>query len=62
MVWVSKPFMDQILWPEFNKYAAMFDELAEEIMYDLISKIHQVGEKEVVISGELPLNTMSLPP
>ncbi|NGX37427.1 MAG: hypothetical protein K1000chlam2_00581 [Chlamydiae bacterium] len=62
MTWVSKPFMDQILWPEFNKYAKIFDDLAEEIMNDLISKIHQVDEEEVVISGKLPPTMMSTAP
>jgi spore coat protein CotF len=56
MVRVSKPFMDQVLWPEFNKYSAMFDQLTQEIMNDLISKIHAVNEEdETVIAGELPL-------
>jgi hypothetical protein len=58
MVRVSRPFMDSVLWPEFNQYSLMFEELANEIMQGLISKIHQVKEEdEVVIAGELPLST-----
>ena len=55
MVCVSKAFMDSILWPEFNKYAVMLDKLTDEILTDLISKIHFVSEEdESVINGELP--------
>lgn len=58
MLRVSKQFMDEILWPEFNKYNSMLEELLNEIMQDLISQIHQVKEEDdVVISGELPIST-----
>jgi hypothetical protein len=47
--------MNQILWPEYNKYANILDKLTEEISSDLISKIHLVEEAdETVIAGELP--------
>jgi hypothetical protein len=56
MVRVSKPFMDAILWPEFNKHASILDKLTNEILNDLISKIHLVNEEdEAVIAGELPV-------
>ena len=52
---VTKEFMDSILWPGFNQYAKAFDELAHDIMHDLIAKIHNVkDEDEIVIAGELP--------
>jgi hypothetical protein len=55
MVQVSKPFMDLVLWPEFNKHASILDKLADEILNDLIAKIHFVKEEdETIISGELP--------
>ena len=55
MLRVAKPFMDLILWPEYQKYAAILDELTEEILSDLISKIHLVKEEdETIIAGELP--------
>ena len=58
MLRVSKPFMDCILWPEYHKYAVILDTLTEEILIDLISKIHLVNdEDETVIVGELPLAT-----
>ena len=61
MVRVGKSFMNEILWPEFNKYGALFEELANEILQDLIGKIHQVNEQdEVVIAGELPKETAVL--
>ena len=54
MIQVSQPFMNEVLWPEFKKYAKMFDELAEEILHGLISKIHDVhDEDEIVITGEI---------
>ena len=53
MLQVTKPFMDLILWPEYNKYAAILDKLTEEILSDLISKIHLVKEEdETIIAGE----------
>lgn len=55
MVFVSKPFMNDVLWPEFKKYSLLFEDLANEIMKDLASKIHQVQEDdEVIISGDFP--------
>jgi hypothetical protein len=55
MVQVSKPFMASVLWPEFNKYASLLDKLTNEILIDLIAKIHLVEEDETVIAGELPV-------
>jgi hypothetical protein len=55
MVRVAKPFMDLVLWPEYNKYASILHKLTEEISTDLISKIHLVKEEdETIIAGELP--------
>jgi hypothetical protein len=55
MVRVSQPFMDSVIMPEFKKYDSLFEDLANGIMQDLISKIHQDNEEdEVVIAGELP--------
>ena len=55
MVRVSKPFMNEVLWPEYNKYLRTFEELADEIMQGLISQVYEVKEEEVVIAGELPV-------
>jgi hypothetical protein len=56
MIRVSKPFMDSVLWPEFNKHSSILDKLTNEILNDLISKIHLVNEEdEAVIAGELPV-------
>lgn len=55
MVRVAKPFMDLVLWPEYNKYSGLLNKLTEEISVDLISKIHLVkDDDETVIAGELP--------
>jgi hypothetical protein len=54
MVRVTKGFMDLVLWPEFKQYAEAFDELAQDILHDLITKIHKVNdEDEVVVAGEI---------
>ncbi len=56
MVRVAKPFMDLVLWPEYNKYASILHKLTEEISTDLISKIYLVKEEdETIIAGELPV-------
>ena len=56
MVRVAKPFMNLVLWPEYNKYASILHKLTEEISTDLISKIHLVKEEdETIITGELPI-------
>jgi len=56
MVRVSKPFMNSVLWPEFNKHSSILDKLTHEILTDLISKIHLVEEEsETVIAGEIPV-------
>ena len=58
MVRVSKPCMDLILLPEYNKYASILHKLIEEISTDLISKIHLVKEEdETIIAGELPMTS-----
>ncbi len=61
VVRVTEPFMKQVLWPEFKKYASIFESFAEEIMSDLIAKIHQVDDSDdVVIAGELPLTNATI--
>jgi len=47
--------MNEVLWPEYNKYLRTFEELADEIMQGLISQVYEVKEEEVVIAGELPV-------
>lgn len=52
---VSSFFVNEVLWPEFNKYDSMFQELATEIIHDLTAKIHEVNDAdEVIIAGDLP--------
>jgi hypothetical protein len=61
MVRVSKHYMDSVLWPEFNRYALLLDKLTDEILTDLISKIHMVKEEdETIIAGELPAMQVSV--
>lgn len=50
---ISKSMMDGVLWPEFQRYSKILEELVEEIMKDLTDKIHQVKEEEILIAGEI---------
>ena len=54
---MSKSFLDLVLWPEFNKYAVILDQLTDEILTDLITQIHSSQEEETIIVGELPTIT-----
>jgi hypothetical protein len=54
MVRVAKPFMEEVVWPEYRKYASILHKLTEEISSDLISKIHLVeDDEETIINGEI---------
>jgi len=57
MVRVAAPFMDLVLWPDYQKYATILDTLSEEILCDLTSQISCIKEEETVIAGEIPFNT-----
>jgi hypothetical protein len=54
MVRAQPSLMQGVIWPEFQKYSDMLEELVKELMDDLISKIHTGIEEERVIVGELP--------
>lgn len=54
MLRADPTFVNNTLWPEFNKYAALLEDLVQDIINDLINKIHDVKEEEIVIAGELP--------
>lgn len=48
-----KDVMDDLLWPEYTRYAKILEELVEDVMRDLINKIYEVKEEETVIAGEI---------
>lgn len=50
---ISKTMMDEVLWPDYQRYSKMLRELIEEIMKEVITKIHQSDEEEVMIAGEI---------
>jgi hypothetical protein len=52
---ISKDMMQEVLWPEFLQYSKMLQELVEDIMHDLINKIHNVQEDEVMVAGEIDI-------
>ena len=57
MVKASPDLIKNVLWPEFNKYSSLLEELVGEIIDDLITQIHDVKEEEIEIAAELPLAT-----
>jgi hypothetical protein len=54
MLRAPKDLVENILWPEYLKYSSMLEELVQDVIEDLISKIHNVTEDEIVIAAELP--------
>lgn len=52
---ISKNMMEDILWPEYQRYSKMLKEVIEDILQDLINKIHKVDEEEMIIAGEIDL-------
>lgn len=50
---ISKSMMDEVLWPDYQRYSKMLRELIEEIMKDVITKIDQSDEEEMIIAGEI---------
>jgi CRISPR/Cas system Type II protein with McrA/HNH and RuvC-like nuclease domain len=52
-VMVAKNMMEEVLWPEFQRYAKIMEDLTEDILKDLTNKIHNVVEEELEIAGEL---------
>lgn len=50
---ISKNMMEEMLWPDYQRYCKMLRELIEEIMQDVIAKIHQSDEEEMIIAGEI---------
>lgn len=52
MVKVSKQFVDEVVWPEYLKYAKILEELVDDVTAELISKIHK-EEEEIIITGEI---------
>ena len=53
MVRVSKPVMDNVLWPQHTKYMALLREVVDGITLDLIEKIYAGDKEETIISGEI---------
>jgi len=53
MVRVSKPVMDDILWPQYKKYTDLLREMVDTIALDLIDKIYADDKEETIIAGEI---------
>ncbi|MFI5344164.1 MAG: hypothetical protein ACHQUC_08085 [Chlamydiales bacterium] len=48
---ISKSMMDEILWPEFVRFSKILHELIEDIMQDVIKRIDNVEDDEMVIAA-----------
>ena len=57
MTRVSPSIMDTIIWPEYERYSSLLNEMVTEITDDLIAKIHHGEQGEVVISGEIDVSS-----
>ena len=53
MVHVSPEFMNEVLWPEFEKYGEMLEALVQDIVESLIAKIYKGDQQEMEITGEI---------
>lgn len=51
MVRVNKSILDDVLWPEYQKYIALLQEMFDEIANDFIRKIYADDKEETIISG-----------
>lgn len=60
MVQVAPSFMHEVVWPEYKKYADMFELLAKEIFEELIGKIYRGDDDEMVIAGEIEASALTL--
>ncbi|MBL4819020.1 MAG: hypothetical protein JKY15_07335 [Deltaproteobacteria bacterium] len=54
---ISKAMMEGVLWPEYLRWARVLDELVDEVMKDVIGKIHKSEAEETVIMGALGGNS-----
>lgn len=50
---VSPSIMDNVIWPEYERYSNLLNEMVKEITDDLIDKIYHGEQEETVISGEI---------
>jgi len=48
MVKVSRAFLNEVLWPEYTQYSQHLEALVNDITGDLINRIHQVQEENVL--------------
>ena len=53
MVKINEEFLNKVLWPEYVEYSKHLEQLMEEIANDLINKIHQPENEEIIIEGEI---------
>lgn len=52
MINVNEDFLNKVLWKEYEEYSKLLNELVDEITNDLIGKIYQ-HEDEDIIHGNL---------
>jgi len=50
---ITKAMMSEVLWPEYLHWSKVLEELIEEVLRDVIIKIHKDEQEEVLVMGEL---------
>jgi hypothetical protein len=50
---ITKIEMETKIWPEYLMFSEILENLVEDVMKDLMKKIWQGKENEIVISGEI---------
>ena len=60
MIQVSENIMNNVLWPEYEKYSKLLREMVDEITDELIDKIYNDDKEEIVISGEIALKMVTM--
>ncbi len=53
MVRAHKSFMDEVVWPQYQKYTTILRDMVDAISLDLIDKIYVGDKEETVIAGEI---------
>jgi len=48
MVFINEQFLEDVLWKEYLEYAEHLEQLVEGITNNIIRKIHEGGEEEII--------------
>lgn len=54
MVRAHKSHMDEVVWPQYQKYTTILRDMVDALSLDLIDKIYAGDKEETIIAGEIP--------